>query len=128
MLSFVETLRLHNMFLHQLTPNYIARLNLYFWLVKTCRFQSSDEDFSFVHRVHRVKTCCFQPSAEDFSFVHRVHHQPEVISMTTADGNEGEAETQYGCYNFTFREMVSSPVTAYMNKVAFGLDFILVLT
>lgn len=27
---FVETLRLHNMFLYQLTPNSIARLNLYF--------------------------------------------------------------------------------------------------
>lgn len=27
---FVDTLRLHNMYLHQLTPNAVAHLNLYF--------------------------------------------------------------------------------------------------
>jgi hypothetical protein len=73
---FVETLQLHNMFLHQLTPNSIARLNLYFWL---------------------TKTCSFQPLAKGFAFVHRVHYQPKMITVLTADGTEGEAEAQYGC-------------------------------
>ncbi|RLM54510.1 putative retrotransposon protein [Panicum miliaceum] len=68
---FVETLRLHNIFLHQLRPSSIVRLNLYFWLAKTCRFK---------------------PSAKDFAFVHRVHYQLKTITVTTADGTEGEAE------------------------------------
>lgn len=85
----VDTLRLYNMFLHQLTPNSIARLNLYFLLAKTCRFQ---------------------PSAEDFAFIHRVHYHPKVITVMTA------AEAQYGCYNFTYKEIVCSPVTTYKNK------------
>jgi hypothetical protein len=78
---FVVTLHLHNMFLHQLMPNSIARLNLYFWLSKTCRIQ---------------------PSAENFTFIHRVHHQPKYIAVMTSDGTEGEAEAQYGYYNFTY--------------------------
>jgi hypothetical protein len=91
----VDTLRLHNMFLHQLTPNSIACLNLYFLL---------------------AKTCCFQPSAEDFAFIHHVHYHPKVIAMMAAAGTEGEAEAQYGFYNFTYKEIVSTPVTTYKNK------------
>jgi hypothetical protein len=68
---FVETLQFYNIFLHQLTPNSIARLNLYFWLAKRCHFE---------------------PSAEDFAFIHRVHYQPKIIAVTTANGSEGEAE------------------------------------
>jgi hypothetical protein len=45
-----------------------------------------------------------------------VHHQPKYIAVTTSDGTEGEAEAQHGCYNLTYREIVSSPVTAYKNK------------
>jgi hypothetical protein len=36
--------------------------------------------------------------------------------VITADGTEGKAEAQYSCYNFTYWEIVSSPVTAYKNK------------
>jgi hypothetical protein len=92
---FVQTLRLHKMFLNKLMLYSIARLNLYFWL---------------------EKTYCFQASAENFTFVHLVHYQPKIIAVMTADGTEGEAEAQYGCYNFTYREIVSSPVTTYKNK------------
>jgi hypothetical protein len=94
------------MFLHQLIPNSIVHLNLYFWLAKTCRFQ---------------------PSAEIFAFVHHVHYQPKIIAVITVDGTEGEAEAQYDCYNFTYWKIVSSPVTAYKKQLAFGLDFVLVL-
>jgi hypothetical protein len=83
------------MFLHQLTPNSVACLNLYFWLAKTYHFQ---------------------PLAKNFTFVHHLHHQLKAITKTTADGTEGEAEAQYGYYNFTYREVISSPVTAYKNK------------
>jgi hypothetical protein len=101
---FVETLWLHKMFLHQLTPNSIARLNLYFWLAKTCHFQ---------------------PSAENITFVHRVHYQPKIIAVMTDDGTEGDAEAKYGCYNFTYQEIVSSPVTAYKkNGLWIGLRFL----
>lgn len=39
-----------------------------------------------------------------------------MIIVSTADGSEREAEAQYGCYNFTYHDTVSSPVTAYRNK------------
>ncbi|RLN29321.1 hypothetical protein C2845_PM05G21890 [Panicum miliaceum] len=92
---FVEILWSCGMFLHHLTPNSIARLSMYMWLVRTCNFT---------------------PSAEHFSFMHQVHYQPKVVTVMTAEGNEAEAETQYGCYNFTYKSHVSSPVTAYKNK------------
>lgn len=53
----VEVLRLYGMYTHQLTPNSFVWLNLYFWLVKTLRFQPSAEGFAFIHKVH------FQPKA-----------------------------------------------------------------
>jgi hypothetical protein len=83
------------MFLHRLMPNSIAYLNLYFWLAKTCRFH---------------------PLAKNFAFVHLAHHQPKVIAVMTSDDTEGEAEAQYWSYNFTYRELVSSPIIAYKNK------------
>jgi hypothetical protein len=45
-----------------------------------------------------------------------VHYQPKIITVMTADGTEGKAEAQYGCYNFTYQRLVSSLVTAYKNK------------
>lgn len=35
----VQILQAYNMYIHQLTPNSFVRLNLYFWLAKTCRLQ-----------------------------------------------------------------------------------------
>ncbi|RLM74699.1 hypothetical protein C2845_PM15G21820 [Panicum miliaceum] len=92
---FVEILRSCSMFLHHLTPNSIARLSMYMWLSRTCNFT---------------------PSAEHFFFVHQVHYQPKVVTVTTAEGKEAEAETQYGCYNFTYKSLVFSPMMAYKNK------------
>ncbi|RLM69808.1 hypothetical protein C2845_PM17G09010 [Panicum miliaceum] len=94
-LVFVDILRSCGMFLHHLTPNYIAELSMYMWLARTCNFT---------------------PSAEHFSFMHQVHHQPKVVTVMTAEGKEAESETQYGCHNFTYKSLVSSPVTAYKNK------------
>jgi hypothetical protein len=39
-----------------------------------------------------------------------------VIAVTTGDGTEGKAEAQYDCYNFTYWEIISSPMTACKNK------------
>ncbi|RLN38632.1 hypothetical protein C2845_PM01G44450 [Panicum miliaceum] len=93
--SFVEILRSCSMFLHHLTPNSIAQLSMYMWLVRTCNFT---------------------PLAEHFSFMHQVHYQPKVVNVKTAKGEEAEDEIQYSCYNFTYKSLVSSPVTAYKNK------------
>ncbi|RLN21691.1 hypothetical protein C2845_PM07G07460 [Panicum miliaceum] len=92
---FVEILWSCGMFLHHLTLNSIARLSMYMWLARTCDFT---------------------PSAEHFSFVHQVHYPLKVVSVTTAEGRESEAETQYGCYNFTYKSLVSSPMTVYKNN------------
>ncbi|RLN41192.1 hypothetical protein C2845_PM01G00230 [Panicum miliaceum] len=92
---FVEILRSCGMFLHHQTPNSIARLSMYMWLARTCNFT---------------------PSAEHFFFMHQVHYQPKVVTVTTAEGKEAKAETQYGYYNFTYKSLVSNPVTAYKNK------------
>ncbi|RLN29272.1 hypothetical protein C2845_PM05G20230 [Panicum miliaceum] len=91
---FVDTLRSCEMYLHHLTPNSIARLSMYLWLSKTLNFS---------------------PSAEHLSFIHKVHHQPKIVTVRTAERTEVDDETQYGCYNFTYKDLVSSPVTVYKN-------------
>ncbi|RLN39318.1 hypothetical protein C2845_PM01G44030 [Panicum miliaceum] len=45
-----------------------------------------------------------------------VHHQPEIVTVLTPEGTEADAETQYGRYKFTYKDLVSRPVTAYKNK------------
>lgn len=89
----VDILRLYGMYTHQLTPNAFVRLNLYFWLVKTCGFRLS---------------------AEGFAFIHKVHFQPKAVSAADDSGPEGEP--QYGCYIFVYRGTVFCHVTAYRNK------------
>lgn len=91
----VEILQAFGIYLHQLTSDSIVRLSPYLWLTKTCKFV---------------------PSTDHFTFIHKVHHQSKVLSVQTPEGQELKAETQYGCYNFTYKDLVSSPVTAYKNK------------
>ncbi|RLN12398.1 hypothetical protein C2845_PM09G13150 [Panicum miliaceum] len=50
---FIDILRSCGMYLHQLTPNSIARLSMFLWLARTCNFSPSAEHFSFIHIISR---------------------------------------------------------------------------
>jgi len=63
----VDIFRLFKVYLHQMTPTSIVRLNLYMWL---------------------AKTCCLSPSAEGFARAFRVHYQPKKISVQSTGGAE----------------------------------------
>ena len=93
----VDIFRLFKVFLHQMTPTSIVRLNLYMWLAKTYRLS---------------------PSAEGFARAFRVHYQPKKISIQTTGGAEISAVPQYGYYTFAFHKNLPSLVTASKNKWA----------
>jgi len=93
----VDMFRLFKVYLHQMTPSSIVRLNLYMWLAKTCRLS---------------------PSAEGFARAFRVHYQPKKISVQSAGGAEISAIPQYGCYTFAFHKNLPCPVAASKNKWA----------
>jgi len=93
----VDIFRLFKVYLHQMTPTSIVRLNLYMWLAKTCRLS---------------------PSAEGFARAFRVHYQPKKISVESTVGAEISTIPQYGCYTFTFHKNLPSPVPASKNKWA----------
>ena len=93
----VDIFRLFKVYLHQMTPTSIVRLNLYMWLAKTCRLS---------------------PSTEGFARAFRVHYQPKKISMESTGGAEISAIPQYGCYTFAFHKNLPSPVPASKNKWA----------
>jgi len=93
----VDIFRLFKVYLHQMTPTSIVRLNLYMWLAKTCRLS---------------------PSAEGFARAFRVHYQPKKISVQTTGGAEISAIPQYGCYTFAFHKNLPSPITVSKNKWA----------
>ena len=48
----VDIFCLFTVYLHQMTPTSIVRLNLYMWLAKTCRLSPSAEGFARAFRVH----------------------------------------------------------------------------
>ena len=91
----VDIFWLFKVFLHQMTPTSIVRLNLYMWLAKTCHLS---------------------PSAEGFARAFRVHYQPKKISVQSAGGAEISAIPQYGCYTFAFHKNLPCPVAASKNK------------
>ena len=93
----VDIFWLFKVFLHQMTPTSIMRLNLYMWLAKTCHLS---------------------PSAEGFARAFRVHYQQKKIFVQTTGGAEISAIRQYGCYTFAFHKNLPSPVTASKNKWA----------
>ena len=47
----VDIFHLFKVYLHQMTPTSIVQLNLYMWLVKTCRLSPSTEGFARAFRV-----------------------------------------------------------------------------
>lgn len=49
--ALVEILHLYKIYTHQRTPNFIVRLNLYFWLTKTCVLEPTTEGFAYAHKV-----------------------------------------------------------------------------
>ena len=90
----VDIFRLFKVYLHQMSPISIVRLNLYMWLAKTCRLS---------------------PSTEGFARAFRVHYQPK-ISVQSTGGAEISDIPQYGCYTFAFHKNLPSLVPASKNK------------
>jgi hypothetical protein len=82
-----EVLDSFEIFLHQLTPNAIVRLNIFIWALRS---QGVD------------------PNAEAFCRVHELHYQ------TTA--REDGLHENFGCYNFVYRKDMKAPVLSYRTK------------
>jgi hypothetical protein len=82
-----EVLKNFEIYLHQLTPNAIVRLNIFIWALRS---QGMD------------------PNAEAFRRVHELHYQTKAI----ADG----LHENFGCYNFAYRKDMKAPVLSYRTK------------
>ena len=63
-----------------------------------------------------VKTGRVEPTAEAFARVFRIHYQPKTIVVHKTEDSSDDAESQYGCYTFAFRQTAPSPIPAYRNK------------
>jgi hypothetical protein len=82
-----EVLKKFEIYLHQLTPNAIARLNVYIWAL-----QSQGKS----------------ANAEGFCWVHELHYQTKA----RADG----LHKNFGCYNFAYRKDTKAHVIGYRTK------------
>jgi hypothetical protein len=82
-----EVLDIFEIFLHQLTPNAIVRLNIFIWAL-----QSQGMD----------------PNAEAFCRVHELHYQTKA--------REDGLHENFGCYNFAYRKDTKAPVLSYRTK------------
>jgi hypothetical protein len=82
-----EVLKNFEIYLHQLTPNAIVRLNIFIWALRS---QGMDLD------------------AEAFCRVHELHYQTKA----RADG----LHENFGCYNFAYRKDIKAPVLSYRTK------------
>jgi hypothetical protein len=82
-----EVLENYEIYLHQLTPNAIVRLSVFIWALRS---QGTD------------------PNAEAFCRVHELHYQTKA----TEDG----LHENFGCYNFTYRKDMKTPVVSYRTK------------
>jgi hypothetical protein len=82
-----EVLDNFEIFLHQLTPNTIVRLNIFIWAL-----QSQGMD----------------PNAEAFCRVHELHYQ--------TNAREDGLHENFGCYNFAYRKDTKAPVLSYRTK------------
>ena len=89
--AVVDIFARYGVFLHHMTPNSFAHVNLFMWLWKTCHLA---------------------PTPENFARVMRVHYQPKSISVRGSDGVSSKMEPQYGCYTFAFQHTAPSPVGA----------------
>jgi hypothetical protein len=82
-----EVLNNYEIYLHQLTPNAIVRLNVFIWALRS---QGMD------------------PNAEAFCRVHELHYQTKV--------REDGIHENFGCYNFAYRKDTKAPVLSYRTK------------
>jgi hypothetical protein len=82
-----EVLKDFEIYLHQLTPNAIVRLNVFIWALRS---QGID------------------PNAEAFCRVHELHYQTKA--------REDGLHENFGCYNFAYRKDMKTPVVSYRTK------------
>jgi hypothetical protein len=82
-----EVLENYKIYIHQLTPNAIIRLNVFIW---SLRSQGID------------------PNAEAFCRVHELHYQTKA--------REDGLHEIFGCYNFAYRKDMKTPVVSYLTK------------
>jgi hypothetical protein len=82
-----EVLDNYEIYLHQLTPNAIVRLNVFIWALRS---QGAD------------------PNAEAFYRVHELHYQTKA--------REDMLHENFSCYNFAYRKDMWAPVLSYRTK------------
>jgi hypothetical protein len=82
-----EVLKKFGIYLHQLTPNAIVRLNVYIWALRNQGVE---------------------PFAEGFCRVQELHYQTKA----RGDG----LHENFGCYNFAYRKTTKFPVISYRSK------------
>jgi hypothetical protein len=82
-----EVLDNFEVFLHQLTPNAIVRLNIFIWALRSQGMN---------------------PNAEAFCRVHELHYQTKA--------REDRLHENFGCYNFAYHKDTKAPVLSYRTK------------
>jgi hypothetical protein len=82
-----EVLENFEIYLHQLTPNAIVRLNVFIWALRS---QGIDLN------------------AEAFCRVHELHYQTKA--------KEDGLHENFGCYNFVYRKYMKTLVVSYLTK------------
>jgi hypothetical protein len=82
-----EVLDNYEIYLHQLTPNAIVRLNIFIWALRS---QEMD------------------PNAKAFCRVHELHYQTKA--------REDGLHENFGCYNFAYRKDTKALVLSYRTK------------
>jgi hypothetical protein len=83
----VDVLENFGIYLHQLTPNAIVRLNVFIWALRSQGVE---------------------PLAEAFYRVHELHYQTKA--------REDGLHENFGCYNFSYRKDMKTPVVSYHTK------------
>jgi hypothetical protein len=78
-----DVLENFEIYLHQLTPNAIVRLNVYIWALRSQGVE---------------------PLAEAFYRVHELHYQTKA--------REDGLHENFGCYNFAYRKDMKTPVVS----------------
>jgi hypothetical protein len=82
-----DVLENFEIYLHQLTPNAIVRLSVYIWALRSQGVE---------------------PHAEAFCRVHELHYQ--------TNAREDRLHENFGCYNFSYRKDMKTPVVSYHTK------------
>jgi hypothetical protein len=82
-----DVLENFEIYLHQLTPNAIVRLSMYIWALRSQGVE---------------------PLAEAFCRVQELHYQTKA--------REDGLHENFGCYNFSYRKDMKTPVVSYRSK------------